>query len=117
MNVMETKEINNVSEMIQGCNEAMINYALTEDMRLVRMVTFYNSNDSDSEHICSSMAEICKRQGNISICKALMYKILSLTKVVKRGINYHAILFKDIPGYTPDPDLTSDCRTHNTYKK
>lgn len=40
MNVMETKEINNVSEIIQGCNEAMINYALTEDMRLVRMVLF-----------------------------------------------------------------------------
>lgn len=108
---METKEISNVSEMIQGCNEAMINYALTEDMRLIRMVTFYNSKDSDSEHICSSMAEVCKRQGNISICKTLMYKILSLTKVVKRGINFHAMLFKDIPGYTPDPNCTSDCRT------
>lgn len=57
------------------------------------------------------MTEICKRQGNISLCKAFIYKILSLAKVVKRrGIDYHAILFKDIPGYTPDPDCTSDCR-------
>lgn len=109
---MKIKEMNNVSEMIQGCNEAVVNYALTDNMKLVHMVTFYNSNDCDIEHVCSSLNEICKRQGNISICKAFLYKILSLAKVAKnKSFDFHAILFKDIPGYVPDQDRVSDCRT------
>lgn len=108
---MEIKDVSSVSEMIQGCNEAMVSYALTNDMKLIRIVTFYDSNESDYEHINASMNEICKKQGNISICKAFIYRILSIAKVIKRGIEFHTILFRDIPGYTPDPNYTSDCRT------
>lgn len=107
--------MNDVPGMIQGCDEAMVSHALTDDMRLVRMVTFYNSKDIDFEIVAGAQNRICQKQGNISISKSLLYSIKSLTKVLKRNINIHAALFKNIPGYTPDPDNTQDFSKHKTY--
>lgn len=108
---IDCKDFNTVQEMLEGCDFAMVNYALTDDMKLIRTVTFFNNQEHNMESISASCNYFCQSQGNISISKIVMYKIFSFSKIKKSGIEFYSMLWKTITGFIPG-HRTHDCRKY-----
>lgn len=58
---MENKNLNidkidfkDINDLVSGCNAAMVNYALAENKKMVRVVTFFNTDDSNLETIAAA---------------------------------------------------------------
>ncbi len=100
--------------MIRGCNAAMVNYALTEEMKPVKSIVFFNTEFTDNEIVSASLNRIAAMQGNISISQSEQYRVLPTGLIVKKGLVFHPFLFKDIPGFTPDFENIHDLRKKTT---
>lgn len=108
---IDGKDFKSIQEMLGECNAAMVNFALTDNMKLIRSVTFFNTKDHDMESISASCNYCNRAQGNISLSKNIAYRIFSFNHVKRMGINFWAMLWKTIPGFRFDKSY-HDCRTN-----
>lgn len=85
---MENSKLNDkidfkdINELISGCNTAMVNYALAENKKMVRVVTFFNTDDSDLETIAAAHGFYCKRESKFIISKDIVYRIKSFNHII-----------------------------------
>ena len=111
---LSTKQIEykDINDMVSGCNAAMINYALSENGKIVRIITFFNTAESDLESISASHNYYCKSECKFIASKNVMFKIKSFNNILKYGIEFWAMLWKKVEGFTPARH-THDCTTGN----
>lgn len=112
---VEYKELNGVSEMIEGCNQAIVTHVLTDDMKLHKIVTFYNSRLFNFEQINVGHSCMVNQNYRVSIFRHFMYVVRDGIFKSYSGLKFFAIWIKDIAGYVPDPENTHDCRTNKRY--
>lgn len=106
----ENSEFNNVAEMSDGCNQAIVTWALNEKGKLCKIVVMYSTSDFSFEMATVGVASIIKQNRGISIFKHFIYSVKD--NLVRRlmNIDYWAVLLKTIPGFTPGTNV-HDCRT------
>lgn len=114
MKDIDCKNMSTVYDMLDGCNEAIVTYALNDKKQLIKTVTFYNRNEFSFESVEASCTYMCESQGDITLKRGFLYKVNSLLNVCKRGIEFYTMMLKDVPGFIPGSD-THDCRTNKRY--
>lgn len=107
---IEYKELNGASEMIEGCDQAIVTYILTEDMKLHKLVTFYDGHLFNFDHIMPGHGHIIKSNYRISLFRAFAYTLKSGIFKCSKGLQFWAVWLRDIIGFIPDPKNTHDCR-------
>lgn len=112
---IDYKELDGVSEMVDGCDDAMVTYILAEDMRLHKLVIFYDSELFDFDHITPGISEIIKGNYRVSLFKSFAYTLRGGVFKCSKGLRFWAVWLKDIVGFTPDAESTYDCR--KSFKK
>lgn len=108
---IESMECNDINDLIAGCNAAMVNYALSDRGKIIRVITFFNTKDSNLENISASHNYLCKNEYKFIISKNFMYTIKSFSNIKKSCIDFWAMLWKKVEGFTP-PECTHDCTTN-----
>lgn len=108
--IPDNKEFNNVNEMVDGCNQAIVTWALNGKGKLCKIVVMYSTNDFSLETATVGASSIIKESRDISLFKHFIYSVRN--SLVKRlvHIDYWAVLLKTIPGFTPGTNV-HDCRT------
>lgn len=108
---IEFLEFRNVNELVEGYDAAMVNYALSDKGKMVRIVTFFNTQDVDMENISAAHDFYCKDICRYIISKNFLYTIKSFSNIKKSCIDFWFMLWKKIDGFTP-PKCTYDCTTN-----
>ena len=109
---IEYKDLDGVPEMIEGCDQSIVTYLLTEDMKLHKLVTFYDGHLFDFDHILPGHGQIIKSNYRVSLYKAFAYTLKNGIFKCCKGLQFWAVWLKDIAGFIPDPENTHDCRKY-----
>ena len=100
-----------VRELVEGFNAAMVNYALSENGKIIKVVTFFNTRDTDLEIVSASHNYLSKNEYKYVISKNVMYKIKSFNDLKRYCIHFWAMLWKKIDDFVPTR-YTHDCTTN-----
>ena len=113
-------EIKDLQGLADGCNGAIVTYGLRpkfsnpNDLEVCKMVILYNRNELDFETIKSGADEIMMRQ-SFSLVKSVFYHVIG--NIASRlSIQFRAILFRNIIGYTPNDQIHDDRKKYNNYQ-
>ncbi len=110
---IEYKELNGASEMIEGCDKAILSYVLTEDMKLHKIVTFYEGSVFNFDHITPGHGWIIRQNYRICLYRSFAYSLKSGIFRCIDHLRFYAVLLRDIIGFTPDPKNTRDLRNQS----
>lgn len=104
-----TQEFNSIKDVIEGCDEIVITYALNDEMKLCKIVTLYNSREFGEDYIQCGIGETMKAQKDISLFRSIRYYIKDKIIKCSSRLNF-AVLLKTVPGFVPGENV-HDCRT------
>ena len=79
-------------------------------MKLHKLVTFYDAQIFNMDHITPGHSYIIRSNYRISLYKHFAYTLKNNVFRCCQGLQFWAIWLRDIVGFTPDPDNTHDCR-------
>lgn len=108
---IENIEYRDIRELVEGFNAAMVNYALSENGKIIKVVTFFNTRDTDLEIVAASHNYLSKNEYKYVISKNVMYKIKSFNDLKRYCIHFWAMLWKKIDDFVPTR-YTHDCTTN-----
>ncbi len=110
---IEYKELNGASEMIEGCDKAVLTYILTEDMKLHKFVTFYEGSVFNFDQITPGHGWIVRENYKICMYRSFVYSFKNGIFSCIKHIKLYAVLLRDIIGFTPDLQNTHDLRNRS----
>lgn len=105
------KDITSLNEISEGNNDVMVTYALTDDMKIVKIITLYNESDIQMDEIGAGHGEMIKYARNISLFRRFLYKRERGDILRRCGVRFYSVLLKTIKGFFPD-EFTHDLRTN-----
>lgn len=110
---IEYKDLNGAPEMIEGCDNAIVTYILTEDMKLHKLVTFYDGKLFNFDHIIPGHGWIIRSNYRICLYRNFAYILKNGIFKSCKHLQFWAIWLRNIAGFTPDPGNTHDCRNQS----
>lgn len=95
----DSTDFQNVDSLLDGCNRAVVTFALNDKMKRCKVITLYSVDDFNMDEIVMGNSQIMKGQGNIFTYRSFLYNIKNKS-VIKTSYNFLTVILKTIKGFT-----------------
>jgi len=99
---IETQEFKDISTMIEDCPNIVVTYALNDQMKMTKIVTFYDLKKIQMDGIVAGHGWVLRSQGDFRLHRSFLYKIKNKLIKAISYIRFHSVLLKDVPGFVSD---------------
>ena len=103
-------EVHEINDLVEDCDMVIVTYGLDKNMKMCKVVSFFNNNDIQFEEVSASHGSMMKGSGMISLFRSFLYSFKN-NLLKQLDISFWAVLLKDIPGFNFYGNDICDCRS------